>query len=98
MIRQMMFVDGESLTIRAQELAKQHNGKAGDLHHPDVCCWSHWVDEHLGPKGHYIRRHYYTSITGDQQKIDAVRKSLAQQEFTPVVVKKKKVQRAKGSG
>jgi len=109
MSRWMLFVDGENLTIRGQEIARNRSSDyeltQGDLYERDVFLWfaripptSSWVPgswaiyQHKG-----IRAHYYTSVTGDDPKILAVRESLRNIGFQPEVFKKDSQQvKAKG--
>jgi uncharacterized LabA/DUF88 family protein len=71
----MMFVDGENLAIRFQEMVKKArppgSSYVGIWQIPDVAAWSQELDP-----GHssvnfasFIRRHYYTSVIGDDDKI-----------------------------
>ncbi|MFC1596574.1 NYN domain-containing protein [Planctomycetota bacterium] len=102
--RRMMFVDGENFTIRAQELAKEHSSDTiGDMHHPDVCFWSSWIEGNLSTGGGQeliqaidARRYYYTCMTSDRPGIDRVRDDLVERGFTPVVIQKVRGKRAKG--
>jgi hypothetical protein len=104
----MMFVDGENLTIRAQELAYQEgvdlaNNNLFPLYLKDVYFWPagcqpynyNWCKRAHAPQ-QAERCYYYTCITGSMQNIDTVRDSLFKFGFTPTVVKKEKGQKAKG--
>jgi uncharacterized LabA/DUF88 family protein len=107
--RWMMFVDGENLTFRAQNLAKDKHIplREGSYYKPDILIW---IPEYLGttrllhsgrssmglqPEG--LRAYYYTSTTGDENKIRSVKESLWEVGFQPEVFKKpKKQDRSKG--
>jgi hypothetical protein len=96
--RWMSFVDGENFTIRGQELATA-KGIAlvpGGHFQKDVFVWfpglagrANILSEaplKLQPAG--IRAHYYTSMTGDDVKMTAVREALWKLGFQPEVFKK----------
>ena len=104
----MLFVDGENLTIRAQEVAKQEGVNLEDtgifpLYFKDVYFWpagirpfdQHWVSRAHAPQA-AERSYYYTCTPGDKDAIDKVRDSLWETGFSPVVMHKPKGQRAKG--
>jgi len=85
----MLFVDGENFTIRAQELAKQKGLKLGAdpaNYLQDVFVWhtrTFPIENSLG-----TRAYYYTSVVGDEAKIDSVRHNLRTLGFDPQVFKK----------
>jgi uncharacterized LabA/DUF88 family protein len=97
--RWMMFVDGENLTLRAQEFCQQ-NGIAlneGKFYAKDAFVWltSLWptdnpswrnMDYELQPRG--IRAHFYTSLRGDHDRVRSVEESLKAIGFTPHVFKR----------
>jgi hypothetical protein len=77
--RWMLFVDGENLTMRAQDLAQQRDItlKPGKTYEPNVFIWLPGIpgrflsgirDMNLQPQA--VRAYYYTSTTGadDEQK------------------------------
>jgi hypothetical protein len=83
----MMFVDGENLTIRAQEVAKQQAVSLSDkqafpVYMKDVYFWptgcsvNHhgWVKHAHAPEK-AERCYYYTCTQGDKNRIDEVRLS-----------------------
>lgn len=93
-----MFVDGENLTIRGQEFAKD-NGitlREGDFYSRDVYLWFPDIVpvelQATTPIGrvqsHAIRAYYYTSVVGDDARIVHVREALWKMGFFPVVFKK----------
>jgi uncharacterized LabA/DUF88 family protein len=107
--RYMVFVDGENLTIRAQELAKERNLMLaeGDCYRRDVLIWFPgyqgqppfenvpWRDEYI--RGAPIRAMYYTSLVGDEDAIRAAAETLWKLGFSPAVFKKtRRDQKAKG--
>jgi len=96
----MLFVDGENLTFRAQKLA-QDKGislQEGPYYMPDVLVWLPEIEatrrllyhedglEELQLLG--VRAYYYTSTTGDENKIRLVREALWNLSFQPEVFKK----------
>ena len=100
--RWMLFVDGENLTFRAQKLA-QDKGislQEGPYYMPDVLVWLPEIEatrrllyhedglEELQLLG--VRAYYYTSTTGDENKIRLVREALWNLSFQPEVFKKSK--------
>lgn len=104
----MLFVDGENLTIRAQEVAKQESVCLEDsgvfpLYQRDVYFWpsgirpfnQHWVSRAHAPQD-AERCYYYTCTTGDKEAVDKVRDTLCEAGFSPIVMHKPKGQRAKG--
>ena len=99
MPRWMMFVDGENLTMRAQELAKRERLllESDPTHHlKDVFVWLPGVPalapflllQELPFRDPAIRAYYYTSIVADYPKVDDVREQLRAFEFDPQVFKK----------
>ncbi len=107
--RWMMFVDGENLTIRAQRLAQDKGVRLqeGPYYMPDVLIWLPEIEattrllynenglEELQRLG--VRAYYYTSTTGDEDKIRLIREALWNMGFQPEVFKKpRKQDRTKG--
>jgi uncharacterized LabA/DUF88 family protein len=102
----MLFVDGENLTFRAQELAKRRGAQypIGDWYAPDKFIWSPNISAlagnfHRSAYAEYSARraYYYTSICGDAPTIEDVEARLWHLNFTPKVFKKTKQQeKAKG--
>ena len=101
----MMFVDGENLTIRAQEAAPDFGVKfeEGSLWKKDTFIWVpqlqgdrvfDLLERHLRRVS--VRSNYYTFLQGDDDTINAVRESLWNLNFNPHVFKKTKGKRAKG--
>src|SRR2546422_11749386 len=107
--RWMLFVDGENLTIRSQKLA-QDNGislKEGVDYVPDVFIWIPGLKPTLSiintentpikVQEHAVRAHYYTSVSGDDDRLNSVREALWSLGFQPQVFKKEKKEiKAKG--
>jgi hypothetical protein len=103
----MSFVDGENLTIRAQEIADA-KGEAlveGPCYMRDTFVW--WPtlqatraldspSEITVPlQRHAIRAYYYTSVVGNEEKIRRVEKDLFDIGFAPKVFKRSKTRRSK---
>jgi uncharacterized LabA/DUF88 family protein len=102
----MCFVDGENLTFRAQELAKQENIDIleGRTFRRDKYVWipAIWARSPIPPSPRDLtslstRSFYYTSIFGDDQAIANAETELWELGFQPKVFKKiRKEQKAKG--
>jgi uncharacterized LabA/DUF88 family protein len=79
--RLMIFIDGENMVCRYQEMIK-HGRKPRDravLHKVDTYIWSPdtWV-----PRFHIVvRATYYTYVKGDNLKVEAVSEELRQMKF-----------------
>jgi hypothetical protein len=105
--RWMMFVDGENLVIRAQQVARDKGVSLpkGPLYSPDVFVWlPDWVatrafvpaTEYTVPlQPHAVRAHYYTSLAGAEEKIRRIREALFELGFTPKVFKRSKTRGSK---
>ncbi len=107
--RWMMFVDGENLTIRAQRLA-QDKGislQEGPYFRRDIWVWlpereatTRLLYNENGPEELQllgVRAYYYTSTTGDEDKIRSIRQAIWDVGFQPEVFKKpRKQDRTKG--
>lgn len=77
----LIFVDGENLTLRYQEMvAAGQVPSSGNLHIPDAFIWNQSVlDSNLW---NLKRVSYYTSVVGDDIKVRAVRNQIAATIFT----------------
>jgi uncharacterized LabA/DUF88 family protein len=106
--RWMMFVDGENLTIRAQEIAGQQGVDLNDrqafpVYLKDVYFWPagslpwdhNWVRRPYAQM-RAERCYFYTCAFGDDIKLDAAHDELQKIGFNPIVISKRKGQRAKG--
>lgn len=106
--RWMLFVDGENLTFRGQCYAEQ-NGillEEGSSFMRDAFVWMpEWGRATVGnyrnfPSGlvspHAIRAYYYTSVRGDDVKIQQVREALRSLGFEPKVFKRPANRNSKG--
>jgi hypothetical protein len=105
--RWMLFVDGENLTLRAQELARKKSIalQPGGHYEPNVFVWMPGVPPtqnvvpgaRVSVQMHAVRAYYYTSLVGDQQRLDAVTEALWSLGFSPEVFKKTRQEtKAKG--
>ncbi len=107
--RWMLFVDGENLTIRAQELAKGPGVgwtlQEGPHYMHSVYIWlpSHdprryfGASEIPGLRPVALRAYYYTSAVGDDATLQDIRRKLRDLKFDPQVFKKDKAtQKTKG--
>lgn len=106
----MVFVDGENLVFRYQEMLKAGYVPRDDAlaHERDTFVW-HSSFTHLAQNHEIIRATYYTYAVGDEPYVNTVRAQLKAQTFakhlasflpnslTPCVVKKdSKTRNAKG--
>jgi uncharacterized LabA/DUF88 family protein len=104
----MLFVDGENVTARGQEISKERSleFEAGQHFKRDVYLWPRGANPRkpLFPSHssgarlfeYAVRAYYYTSTTGDDSILEDVRKSLWELHFTPSVFRKSKGARSKG--
>jgi NYN domain len=104
--RWMLFVDGENLTARAQQVARSASVglSEGPYYSRDVCVWfPDWpatrgmeVDRESIPlQPNSVRAYYYTSVVGDEKQIKSVKEALFELRFTPKVFKRTKTRRSK---
>lgn len=77
--RSILFVDGENLTMRYQEMvASGRNPRDGVAHKPHTYVWS----DKLTYKPHdglpnLVRVHYYTSVVGDSNLVEDIQREMA---------------------
>jgi uncharacterized LabA/DUF88 family protein len=99
----MQFVDGENLTIRAQEMLKSSDCYLAESPNFKKDCFI-WPGADFGALGwsiiletRPIRSFYYTSAVGDEVMVRSIRKRLWSLGFEPHVFKKaKQSQKTKG--
>jgi hypothetical protein len=96
----MLFVDGENLTFRAQELARKQgfditDERAFPFYKPDVYFWPQempvngvWWTAKVHVAQPAQRCYYYTSTGGGDEAADAVHDARQSKGFSPVVVHK----------
>jgi NYN domain len=77
----MMFVDGENLAIRYENVLGTGNPPPDVLFKPGVCFWSSSLNQIGNPPVHVFRRYYYTSVTGSEEVRDEVHDSLVSAGF-----------------
>ena len=65
--RVMMFIDGENLAIRYKAELGTETPVSHVKHVQDVMVWSGYASRIHGPQN-YIRRYYYTSCCGDNER------------------------------
>ena len=103
----MLFVDGENFTIRAQQLAsnKALALTAGQHYEKDVFVWFPGVSGRANPfpepplklQATAVRAYYYTSVSGDENRIASIREALWKLGFQPEVFKRDpQTKRSKG--
>jgi hypothetical protein len=84
LVKSIVFVDGENLTLRFQAIrAKGRIPLPGVHHEPDVFVWAHPVHPHHQPiiDTDVIRINYYTSKVGDDDAVTAARELIAAQRY-----------------
>jgi len=81
--RIMVFVDGENLVCRYQEMLNQGYVPRDDklFHDPDVAIWSPSFT-HLAQYHEILRVTYYTYVVGDEDRVNSVREALRRLNFT----------------
>jgi uncharacterized LabA/DUF88 family protein len=100
--RWMQFVDGENLTIRAQELLKECRPlPESKWYRRDCFIWpastSNSLDRPVFVEVQAIRSFYYTSLTADDDTLRSLREQIWSLGFEPHVFKKvRREQKAKG--
>jgi uncharacterized LabA/DUF88 family protein len=108
MLKWMLFVDGENLTIRAQQKVERENLTLvdGPYFKRDCFLWMpyphplqrpHCITgeiENLEQRG--LRAYYYASVVGDEDMLTNVKESLWRLGFTPKVFKKQRDRKSKG--
>jgi len=79
----MLFVDGENLTMRYQEtLAAGRKPRPSVVHLSDTYVWTQRVTHSpYANLPNVVRVHYYTSVTGDHDKIEEARQTLSKLAF-----------------
>lgn len=88
----MVFVDGENLAIRYGKLlhAKGLDRAGHIIYRPDILVWSTALNR-ICVRAGCIRKYYYTSLQGDDDKIDRITQDLKEAGIeTPRVFKKTK--------
>ena len=68
----MVFVDGENFAIRYKEVSSNKEIPSHVKYIPDVFLWSDILDKVCHNTFNVVRKHYYTSIKGDQTKLEEV--------------------------
>jgi uncharacterized LabA/DUF88 family protein len=80
--RSMLFIDGENLVMRFQDLLSAGRRPRAEVTHiPDVFVWNPNLMSWFG-LGSVIRVSYYTSVVGDDPRVVEARKAIAAQRFT----------------
>ena len=81
--RSMLFVDGENLTMRYQEtVSAGRTPRKSVEHRPDTFVWSSRVTQtQYSGLPNLARVHYYTSVTGDYDKVEETRLALSRLSF-----------------
>lgn len=106
--RMMVFIDGENTVLRYQALRTKGFEPRGDVvHEPDIYVWKKEAISHAGHE--IIRATLYTSLVGDNDRMDEVASQIKKCDFntysysykpnnlTPCIFKKnRKEDKAKG--
>ena len=95
----MTFIDGENLTFRAQQLAKEKGFKLqeGRSYKKDCFIWIPMYTAMDWPESSAIRAYYYTSLIGDPDAIREIEEALWKLNFSHQVFKKtRQEEKAKG--
>lgn len=102
----MLFVDGENFTIRGQKVAEDFglSLRSGSHYEEDVLLWLPGLKPHglMASMGEgqsqelAVRAYYYTTVQGDELRVDDVRGRLWELGFHPEVFRKPKRRKAKG--
>ena len=91
----MLFVDGENLAIRYKEELGEDEPLDHIHYQPDVYLWSGLL-ELICAHAPVVRKHYYTSLQGDSNRIDSVVDKLKEVGIeVPRVFKKPKGRKSK---
>lgn len=94
--RWMAFIDGENFTIRGEDVARQRDVQLveGTHYMRGTFLWfpntravfdGAWLTRDWSLDNRGLRLHFYTSVSGDRDKVTAVRKRLRELEFHPEV-------------
>ena len=77
--RSMLFVDGENLTMRYQDiLSSGRKPRRGVKHLQDTYVWNpRMTHGSYGGLPNVVRVYYYATVTGDQEKIEEIRLRLS---------------------
>jgi uncharacterized LabA/DUF88 family protein len=68
----MVFVDGENLAIRYKGILGENDPFGHVQYEPDVFVWSKFLNMHHHLHCEVIRRYYYTSTRGDEQRREEI--------------------------
>lgn len=82
--RSILFVDGENLTVRFQDMvASGRQPNQGALHIPDVLVWHQkFMRNNYFELQKVVRVCYYMSVVGDDQRVVEAKRQLSQIQFT----------------
>jgi uncharacterized LabA/DUF88 family protein len=80
--RMMVFVDGENLVFRYQNMVNNGFVPRDEMkHEPDVFVWFDGFT-HLGQQHEIIRTTYYTYVVGDDLRVTNIRNQLRSMQFS----------------
>lgn len=80
--RAMVFVDGENLVCRFQEMVSSGSRPHPETQHrPDVFVWQRGFSHLVAASHDVLRTYYYTSAIGDDDYLAAIHDELAAIEF-----------------
>jgi hypothetical protein len=104
--RWVLFVDGENLTLRAQQLARDTGVRLseGPFYSRDtfvwIACWPgvrgmEAARSTIPLQAAGIRAYYYTSVVGNEEKIRSAKEALYEMQFKPKVFRRSKTRGSK---
>lgn len=89
--RTMLFVDGENFAMRYGEMLalakeagrepKPTSHQAAVWHEPNVALWAQFLNPHPTHASSLVRRHYYTSVPGDEPERQRIEQWLKDRDF-----------------
>jgi uncharacterized LabA/DUF88 family protein len=74
----MVFIDGENLVFRYQDMAKERKRNTNVKHHADAYIWHQHLSGTIPAR--VLRVGYYTSVVGDDLHVMGIRRELAEIE------------------
>jgi len=83
LVRSILFVDGENLTFRYQELLGEGKKPRAEVSHlPDVYVWSTFIQRTRLINTDILRINYYTSMVGADDELGKVKNEISQLLFS----------------
>jgi uncharacterized LabA/DUF88 family protein len=84
--RSILFVDGENLTMRFQDMVTSgRTPNRGVIHTPDISVWHpRFMRNHDYELRKVVRTCYYTSVVGDEPRVADTKRQLSSIQFTTI--------------